>query len=63
MITVDDFYGIVDDISTKIIGSDAFTSDNLINNDVLDKISNISSVDISIPSVYVPEINLGMSAA
>ncbi len=63
MITIDDFYGIVDDVSTKIVGSDAFTSDNLINNDVLDKISNISSVNISIPSVYVPEIKLVMSAA
>lgn len=63
MITVDDFYSIVDDIGSKIIGSDAFKSDNVINADVLDKISSISTIDISIPEIYVPEINLSLNAA
>ena len=63
MITVDDFYSIVDDIGSKIIGSEAFKSDNVINADVLDKISSISTIDISIPEIYVPEINLSLSAA
>lgn len=31
--------------------------------DVLDKISSVSSIDISIPEVYVPEINLSFNAA
>lgn len=63
MITVDDFYSIIDDVGSKIIGSDAFKSDNMINTDVLDKISSISTIDISIPEVYVPEINLSFNAA
>lgn len=63
MITVDDFYSIIDDVGSKIIGSDAFKSDNMINTDVLDKISSISTIDISIPEVYVPVINLSFNAA
>ena len=44
------------------IGSDAFKSDNVINTDVLDKISSISTIDIFIPGIYVPEINLSLNA-
>ena len=58
-----DFYSIIDDVGSKIIGSNAFKSDNMINTDVLDKISPISTIDISIPEVYVPEINLSFNVA
>lgn len=63
MIVVDDFYSIFDDINSKIIDSNVFSNDNMINTDVLDKISSISSIDISIPTIHVPEINLNLSAA
>lgn len=57
MITIDDFYSIVDDTSDKIVGSNLFKS-GYIDSDLLDKISTISTVDISISPVYVPEINV-----
>lgn len=61
MITVDDIYSIVDNFF-KIIDGDAFKSNNVINADVLDKLSSISTIDISIPEIYVPKINFSLSA-
>lgn len=58
VIKTNDFYSIFDDINSKIIDSNVFSNDNMINTDVLDKISSISTIDISIPTIHVPEINM-----
>ncbi len=57
-----DLHLYIDDINSKIIDSNVFSNDNMINTDVLDKISSISTIDISIPTIHVPEINLNLSA-
>lgn len=63
MITINDLYSIVNDVITKIIGSKVFQPDNIINTKVMDKISSISKVDISIPEIYVPEMKLSFNVA
>ncbi|GKU27255.1 hypothetical protein CFOLD11_40820 [Clostridium folliculivorans] len=59
-ISVDDFYSIYDDISSKVIGSSLFSNDSSINADVLNKLSSKSQINISIPNIHLPEVNFNI---
>lgn len=64
-VTIDDFYKIFDDLNKKVIGSDLFSQgfDVNINLDVLNKLSTNTSINISIPEIYVPDISMPAMAA
>jgi hypothetical protein len=57
-VAVDDFYSIYDKIDTKLIKSPLFDNDKSFSLDVLKKLSTVSKVNISIPDVYVPIMEL-----
>lgn len=57
-VTIDDIYGIGDKINSKIIGSSVFSDDSAINSDVMGKLSGVSNINISIPEVNIPNIEL-----
>lgn len=56
-IVMDDFYGIMDDFGSKIIGNPLFERDNELQA-VLNKMSIPSAVDISVPAIDMPSINI-----
>lgn len=58
-IKVKDFYKIFDDMKSKVIESDFWSSgDGDISKSVMNKLSEISDINISIPEIHVPEINM-----
>ena len=58
-IKVKDFYKIFDDMRSKVIESDFWSSgDGDISKSVMNKLSEISDINISIPEIHVPEINM-----
>lgn len=57
-ITFDDIYDIGDKIIHKIIGSDVFSSDSIINKDALKVLGSSGNIDISVPETYVPSIDM-----
>lgn len=57
-IKLDDFYSIGDKINSKIIGSDLFKNDSPMTSDVIEKLSSISNINISIPDIHIPEVNI-----
>ena len=56
-VTIDDFYGIIDKVSSKIIESPVFDSGDMIKRDVLSKLSSSCNIKISIPDIYVPDVH------
>ena len=58
MITQDIFYLGVDD---KTI--DLFKNDSPMTSDVIDKLSSISNINISVPDIHIPEVNITGLAA
>jgi len=58
-IKVKDFYDIFDDTKSKVIESDFWSSgDGDISKSVLNKLSEITDINITIPEIHVPEINM-----
>lgn len=58
-IKVKDFYDIFDDTKSKVIESDFWSSgDGDISKSVMNKLSEITNINISIPEIHVPEINM-----
>ena len=53
-ITFGDFYDLADDFSTKIIGSDLFSNNTIIDNAILDQLSKPIDINISIPETVIP---------
>lgn len=62
-IVANDFYDIGNKIKNKIVGSDAFGNGTSFDPEVLEKLSSFSSVDISVPNIKVPNINITQYAA
>lgn len=62
-IKLDDFYSIGDKIKSKIIGSDLFKNESPMTSDVIDKLSSISNINISVPEIHIPEVNINGLAA
>lgn len=62
-IVADDFYDIGDKIMNKIIGSDAFGNGTSFDSSVLEKLSSFSNIDISVPDIKVPDVNINKYAA
>lgn len=57
-ITINDIYGIADKINSKIIDSPVFSNDSIINIDVLNKFTVPCNIDISIPEIYIPNVEM-----
>ena len=58
-IKVKDFYDIFDDTKSKVIESDFWSSgDGDISKSVLNKLSEMTDINITIPEIHVPEINM-----
>lgn len=57
-VTIDDIYGIGDKINSKIIGSSIFKDGSTVGSDVVGKLSSVSNINISIPEVNMPNIEL-----
>ena len=57
-VTFDEIYGIGDKINSKIIGSSVFKDGSTVGTDVVGKLSSISNINISIPEVNIPNIEL-----
>lgn len=60
-IKVKDFYDIYDDTKSKVVESDFWSSgDSDISKSVLNKLSEITDINITIPEIHIPEINMPM---
>lgn len=57
-ILLSDVYSIGDKIGNNIIGSDVFSSDFIINSDTLNTLSSSCNIDISIPEINIPPIEM-----
>lgn len=57
-VTLNDIYGIGDKTKSKIIESPVFSHDSTINIDVLNKFQTPCNIDISIPEINIPNIEM-----
>lgn len=57
-ITVKDIYRIGDNINSKILGFSLFSNDSLISADVMNKLSSSCNINISIPEINIPNIEM-----
>ena len=58
-IKIENFYDIFDNTKSKVVESDFWSSgDGDISKSVLNKLSEITDINITIPEIHVPEINM-----
>ena len=57
-VTIDDIYGIGDKINSKIIGSSVFKDHSTIGSAVVSKLSGVSGINIAIPEINIPDMEL-----